>query len=346
MTVVMLSAYPDVFAAGAENAGLPYKCATNTTQAYYAGIGSVTNTPQAWGDSVRNQFPTFSGTYPRLAIFHGTSDAVVNKVNATEVMKQFTNLHNTDQTADNTISSFNGNSSVTYSQYFDANNIPVVESYMISGMAHGIAVDPGKCYQQGGTTASYSISEAGLYSAFWAAKFFGIIPSPYTVSGLNSVNINQAGVTYSVPNTVGSTYTWSVPSGATIASGQGTNSITVNWGSTSGNVTVVETNSASCKIGPADLYVTVGASGVNEFSTIQQEIFAVQKNDGIEYIVRSSVGGEFSANIYDMSGRIIYKEEKRNANQYYNVNQKLSQGVYVLNCVTEKNNLVKKIVVY
>ncbi|MCK7533513.1 MAG: hypothetical protein MZV63_22010 [Marinilabiliales bacterium] len=49
------------------------------------------------------------------------------------------------------------------------------------------------------------------------------------ITGSNSVCPNAAGVTYSTPNIAGHNYTWVVTSG-TIASGQGTNSITVNWG--------------------------------------------------------------------------------------------------------------------
>ncbi|MCE2712967.1 MAG: T9SS type A sorting domain-containing protein, partial [Cryomorphaceae bacterium] len=50
--------------------------------------------------------------------------------------------------------------------------------------------------------------------------------------------------TYSISSVSGATsYTWSVPSGATIVSGQGTTSITVDYGATSGDVSVTATNS-------------------------------------------------------------------------------------------------------
>lgn len=48
--------------------------------------------------------------------------------------------------------------------------------------------------------------------------------------------------TYSVANVAGVTYTWTVPSGSTILSGQGTNSVNVTIGSSSGNVSVVPSN--------------------------------------------------------------------------------------------------------
>jgi hypothetical protein len=45
-----------------------------------------------------------------------------------------------------------------------------------------------------------------------------------------------------VTSTVGLTYTWTVPSGASIVSGQGSNSIVVNFGTSGGNVSVRATN--------------------------------------------------------------------------------------------------------
>ncbi len=83
------------------------------------------------------------------------------------------------------------------------------------------------------------------------------IPVTSVITGDNSVCANDAGDVYSVVNTVGSTYAWTVPAGATITAGQGTNSITVTWGTTSGNVSVVETSAASCPGLPVDFAVTV-----------------------------------------------------------------------------------------
>jgi gliding motility-associated-like protein len=68
------------------------------------------------------------------------------------------------------------------------------------------------------------------------------------ITGPTDLCANEQGVTYSVVNTPGSTYTWTVPAGATIASGQGTNQVTVNFGATGGTISVVET--VDCGDGP------------------------------------------------------------------------------------------------
>lgn len=63
-------------------------------------------------------------------------------------------------------------------------------------------------------------------------------PDPSAISGSAYVCYNQTGVTYSVVDVPGTTYTWTSPSGSTIASGQGTSSITVDFGATFGDVCV------------------------------------------------------------------------------------------------------------
>jgi hypothetical protein len=84
-------------------------------------------------------------------------------------------------------------------------------------------------------------------------------PTASAISGDASVAIGQKGKIYFVTPTSGSTYAWTVPTGAAIAAGSGTALITVNWGSAaSGNVTVTETTSASCVGAPVTLGVTVG----------------------------------------------------------------------------------------
>ncbi len=87
-------------------------------------------------------------------------------------------------------------------------------------------------------------------------------PSPTTsvISGTTPVCAGSVGVSYSVTNTAGSTYAWTITGG--VQSGGNTNpNITVDWGVTSGpaNIKVVETNSAGCAGAPVNLAVTINA---------------------------------------------------------------------------------------
>ena len=81
------------------------------------------------------------------------------------------------------------------------------------------------------------------------------------ISGLSTVCAGQMGVGYSISSVSGATtYTWTVPSGASVASGQGTTSITVDWGSTAGNVTVTPANANGCTGVGAGLSITVNTA--------------------------------------------------------------------------------------
>lgn len=69
-----------------------------------------------------------------------------------------------------------------------------------------------------------------------------------SISG-NGTPCQASTQTYSVTNQTGVTYTWSVPAGSSITSGQGTSSVNVTVGAGNGNISVVPSN--SCGNGPA-----------------------------------------------------------------------------------------------
>jgi poly(hydroxyalkanoate) depolymerase family esterase len=338
MTTIMLACYPEIFAKGAVMAGAPHKAASNATQAYYVGIGTVTNTPAAWGTLVTNENPSYTGPYPTVAVFHGSSDNVVNINNETEIMKQWTNVHATDQTADATISSFNGNSFVTKNIYNDNSGNEVVETYTLSGMGHAIALDTGNCYQKCGKTGTYAL-EVYFSSTFWAAYFFDILIPPYTISGIQIVSANQTSVTYSVTNTSGSTYNWTVPAGASIVSGQGTNQITVNFGTQSGYVEVTETQSGNCKNGPVKLFITVGSTGINTFTA---EEIKISQTGGNTFLIKTKNDKRCNVKIYNSFGAVVFEGDvMSNTSVLLNLNL----GMYIAEVKTENNTQLKKLFV-
>ncbi|MCE9539634.1 MAG: PHB depolymerase family esterase, partial [Bacteroidetes bacterium] len=112
MTSVMLAAYPEVFNKGAIMAGIPYKASSSASTATFAMGGYVVKTPTQWGTLVRNENPSYTGPFPDIAIFHGSADLTVNIINAAELIDQWTDVNNADQTVDATNSAFQGNTSV------------------------------------------------------------------------------------------------------------------------------------------------------------------------------------------------------------------------------------------
>ncbi len=93
----------------------------------------------------------------------------------------------------------------------------------------------------------------GADQVFTSGCFTPVLPG--TISGSQSVCKNTTGIVYSIDPMVSTTgYNWTVPSGATIVSGAGTTSITVDYSvsAVSGNITVAGTN--ICGSGPVAQY--------------------------------------------------------------------------------------------
>ena len=67
MTSVMLACYPEVFAAGAIVAGLPYGAAANVQQAFESMYQSPARSAREWGDLVRSA-SAHSGPWPRVSV--------------------------------------------------------------------------------------------------------------------------------------------------------------------------------------------------------------------------------------------------------------------------------------
>lgn len=158
MTAVMLAAYPDVFAAGAVIAGLPYNCGT------ICQYQAQSKTPKQWGDLVRAANPGYTGPWPRVSIWHGTADSTVVPANATELRDQWTNVWGVPQTPSST-ATLPGSTTVAY--YSGA-----VELYQVSGMGHGTPVAPGSAENQCGTTGAYYLNT--ICSSYHIARSWGL----------------------------------------------------------------------------------------------------------------------------------------------------------------------------
>ncbi|MER5866294.1 PHB depolymerase family esterase [Kitasatospora sp. NPDC002040] len=203
----LLADYPDVFAGGSIASGLPAQCATAQAAASGCQNSSQGLTPAQWGAKVRNSYPGYSGPYPRVAIWQGSADTTVKPVNGTELRDQWTDVWGLSQTASSTRSLTGG---TTLSSYDDAGGRPAVELYSISGMAHGLAVDPGSGTGQCGSTGSYYLDT--ICSTYYTAAFWGL-DGPGDGDGGAALPA-PAGLT--VSGTTGSTasLSWSAVTGA------------------------------------------------------------------------------------------------------------------------------------
>lgn len=140
----------------------------------------------------------------------------------------------------------------------------------VSGVTYTWSFPPGWTQTGGGTTNSVTVSvgaTAGNISVTpsngcgnGTARTLDVIPlnipgQPSSISG-NTSPCEGSSQVYSVTNTPGVTYSWTFPAGWTQTAGGNTNSVTVNVGTNSGNITVTPSN--SCGSGTAQtLAVTV-----------------------------------------------------------------------------------------
>src|ERR1700744_4869943 len=92
MTSVMLATYPEIFAAGAIIAGLTYGVASNVREVLTGMHSSRAHSAHDLGELVRKA-SHHKGKWPKLSVWHGSVDRVVNPANADEIVKQWLDMH-------------------------------------------------------------------------------------------------------------------------------------------------------------------------------------------------------------------------------------------------------------
>jgi poly(hydroxyalkanoate) depolymerase family esterase len=139
MASVMLAAWPDLFAAGAMFAGTPYDCPSTQNADVWNCISPGKDlSPSEWGNRVRAAFPGFTGKRPRVSVWQGAQDTTVNTANQRELLDQWTDVLGASRTAavDDTVGGF------PHHLFKDGSGATVVESFEITGMGHGVPLDP------------------------------------------------------------------------------------------------------------------------------------------------------------------------------------------------------------
>ncbi|NJP96992.1 PHB depolymerase family esterase [Nonomuraea sp. FMUSA5-5] len=136
MTNVLAAQYPDVFAAGSAFSGVPAGCFATTNGSLWnsqCSGGQLVKTAQQWGDQARAMYPGYTGRYPRMQLWHGTTDTTLAYPNFGEEIKQWTNLNGLSQTPALTD---HPQSSWTRTRYGDTSTRATVEGISISGVGH------------------------------------------------------------------------------------------------------------------------------------------------------------------------------------------------------------------
>lgn len=170
MAAALLASYPEVFAAGAVIAGLPFGAATDLSGAIEAMYHGRVRPAREWGDAVRRA-GDHRGPWPRLQVWHGTADSTVVPANAGELVKQWRDLHGLPPAPD-AAGRVDG---ADYQGWFGPDGTPLLESYLVPGLSHGVPIAPAspEAGQRGGVTGSCAL-DAGIASTYHIARFWGL----------------------------------------------------------------------------------------------------------------------------------------------------------------------------
>ncbi len=175
-------------------------------------------------------------------------------------------------------------------------------------------------------------------------------PTPASITGVASVCPNQLGVAFSTPAISPYTYTWTVPTGSTIASGQGSNAISVNWGTVAGNVAVKANNAcgssanrtkavalAACLSGDP-----IGNNHSTNNSNNRSLSIYPNPSDG-----RFTISAEFegSFDLLNELGQLIENFQLDDSNNHRKEFLELKTGIYFIVGKGENASLNQKIIV-
>lgn len=168
--------------------------------------------------------------------------------------------------------------------------------------------------------------------------------TPAAITGTATVCANQAAVIYSIAAVSGATsYTWSAPVGASIISGQGTISVSINFGSTAGNVSVYATN-ACANSATKSLAVSITCRE-EEMASESLEIFPNPTSDYITLRFSSLINAESEIQILDL---LSQKMDEKKINAEFGMNEmsfdvsRFAKGIYFLRIQQADKIIVKR----
>lgn len=170
MAAAMLATYPETFAAGAIIAGVAYGCASGVSEAFDCMGGRARSDAAELGARVRRASP-HKGPWPRVQVWQGSVDTTVVPSNADAIVLQWAHLHGLDPRPDRE----DWVAGHPRRAWTGADGAPLIEQYVITGMAHGIPLDPGTGDGELGEAGAHML-DVGLSSTHRIAAFFGIAP--------------------------------------------------------------------------------------------------------------------------------------------------------------------------
>jgi Subtilase family/PKD-like domain/Secretion system C-terminal sorting domain len=153
--------------------------------------------------------------------------------------------------------------------------------------------------------------------------------TPGAVTGTNTLcEASATNYTYTVPVVTGaSSYTWTVPAGATIVSGQGSTSLIVNYpaGAASGNISVVVNDAGGCSSAASVRAITVNPLPAKPtVSWNGTQLTTASGLAGYKWYFNNVLIGGATTNTYAATAAGLYKVEVSNANACINTSDEFN----------------------
>jgi hypothetical protein len=116
---------------------------------------------------------THRGPWPKVSVWHGTSDAIVKSSNGEDIIRQWTNVHGLPETPTHREST----GSHTRRIWNDAAGETLIEAFSIRGMGHGVPLAITTREETCGAPGAFFL-DVGISSTHQIARFWCLHGSP------------------------------------------------------------------------------------------------------------------------------------------------------------------------
>ncbi len=202
----------------------------------------------------------------------------------------------------------------------------------------------------------FSVNNCATSSSSRAIEIIKTPATPAVISGPTSITCGMLGqeVTYSIPAVPEAvSYLWEIPVGATIVSGQGTNSLTLTFSSampTSASLYISYTNSCGTSSNKRKLTITevpcarpANTVEEKEFVTYS-ELYPNPSSNNFNIDINAEEISEVTIVVYDFTGNVVM-ENKHKLNEGHNTisteTSRLPHGLYVVKFINPSTENVE-----
>ena len=239
--------------------------------------------------------------------------------------------------------------------------VPTGASIVGSNNGTSISVSYSSDYTTAGTVSVKSSNGVGSSATARTLAVTRVAPAtPASISG--GTTYSSCDQTFSTPEVTGSAiYTWTVPTGATIVSGQNTNTVVVNYGAlrTAQTIKVKVTNGCGLSSAIKSVALTYSAcspSSIANNATTEEtskvsvtEMYPNPTTDTFNVELTATKSGSVSVAVYSFDGLIVSSKNIQLSEGNNVLNENLSSqrsGIYIVKITNETTGevTIKKIV--